>query len=137
MRAADVPAQWWDDPALCIERYISNHQDRWHRAYVWRDRLCLREAINPALVKKSGGNVSIREFRFALIDGRYRTNAGSDPGPAGLLEQLAVFVPAIGLQFGAVDAVSNDTGEHYIIDVNSTPFFATRSAETLEHLGGA
>jgi hypothetical protein len=137
MRAADVPSQWWDDPSLCIERYISNEQGRWHRIYIWRDRIVLREAINPNPVKKMGGDVKSRLLRFVLVGGRYRASDGSDPGPERLLEHLAAFIPAIGLHFGTLDAVSNDDGEHYIIDVNTTPFFGSRSAYVLDHLGGA
>jgi len=137
MRAADVPPQWWDDPSLCIERYISNEQGRWHRLYVWQDRLVLREAINPNPVKKMGGDVKSQLLRFILVEGRYRASDGADPGPERLLAHLASFIPAIGLRFGTLDAVSDDGGEHYIIDVNTTPFFGSRSAYVLDHLGGA
>jgi len=50
--------------------------------------------------------------------------------------QLAVFVPAFGLQFGTIDVVSNNSGEHFIIDVNTTPYFLVRAADILDHLGG-
>ena len=137
MRAADVPPQWWDDPSLCIERYISNGQGRWHRVYVWQDRIVVREAINPNPVKKMGGDVKSRLLGFVLVEGRYRASEGSDAGPERLLAHLAAFVPAIGLRFGTLDAVLNDDGEHYIIDVNTTPFFGSRSVDVLDHLGGA
>ena len=137
MRAADVPPQWWDDPSLCIERYISNEQGRWHRVYVWQDRIVVREAINPNPVKKMGGDVKSRLLRFVLVEGRYRASEGSDAGPERLLAHLAAFIPAIGLRFGTLDAVLNDDGEHYIIDVNTTPFFGSRSVYVLDHLGGA
>jgi hypothetical protein len=136
MRVADVPPQWWDDPSLCIERYIANEQGRWHRVYVWQDRLVVREAINPNPVKKMGGDVKSRLLRFILVEGRYRASGQSDRGPERLLAHLASFIPAVGLRFGTLDAVSNDGGEYYIIDVNTTPFFGSRSAYVLDHLGG-
>ncbi len=137
MRVADVPSQWWDDPSLCIERYISNRQGRWHRLYVWQDRLVLREAINPNLVKKMAGDVKSRLLRFVRVEGQYRASEGVEPGLERLLAHLATFIPAVAFRFGTLDAVSNDGGEHYIIDVNSTPFFGSRSAYVLDHLGGA
>ena len=136
MRADYVPAPAWDDPALCIERFIWNDAGRYHRAYVWRDRLVLWEGINPSLIKKTFGDVSSRTSRFVLVDGRYRPAPGSEAGPEALLEQLATFLPAIGLDFGTVDAMCDNEGRHYIVDVNSTPFFRSRAPDILAHLGG-
>jgi hypothetical protein len=137
MPAGDVPEAAWGDPALCIERYISNDDGRYHRAYVWRDRLVLWEGINPEPIKKTFGDVSSRTMRFVLVDGHYRPAPGSDVGPEALLDQLALFVPAIGLDFGTVDAMSDNEGRYYIVDVNSTPFFRSRAPDILDHLGGA
>ena len=99
------------------------------------------EGINPSLIKKTFGDVSSRTSRFVLVDGRYRpapgSNAGSDAGPQALLDQLALFLPAIGLDFGTVDAMCDNEGRHYIVDVNSTPFFRSRAPDILDHLGGA
>ena len=136
MRAGDVPGPSWDDPALCIERFISNDEGRYHRAYLWQDRLVLWEGINPAPIKKTFGDVSSRTSRFVLVEGGYRPAAGSDPGPEALLAQLAAFVPAIGLSFGTIDAVCDNDGRHYIIDVNTTPYFGSRAPDILDHLGG-
>jgi len=137
MRAGDVPVSSWDDPTLCIERFISNDEGRYHRAYLWQDRLVLWEGINPAPIKKTFADVSSRTSRFVLIEGRYRPEAGSDPGPQDLLAQLAALAPALGLSFGTIDGVFGNDGRHYIVDVNTTPFFRSRAASILDHLGGA
>jgi hypothetical protein len=137
MRAGDVPGPSWDDPALCIERFISNDEGRYHRAYLWQDRLVLWEGINPAPIKKTFSDVSSRTSRFVLVDGRYRPVAGSDPGPQALLAQLATFVTAIGFSFGTIDTVCDNDGRHYIIDVNTTPYFRSRAPDILDHLSGA
>src|SRR6267154_3518929 len=122
MRAGDVPVSSWDDPTLCIERFISNDEGRYHRAYLWQDRLVLWEGINPAPIKKSFADTSNRLSRFVLVEGRYRPVAGLDTGPEALLAQLAAFAPAIGLSFATIDAVCDNEGRHYIIDVNTTPY---------------
>jgi hypothetical protein len=137
MPAADVPPQWWDDPALCIERYISNADGRWHRALVWQDRLVLVEGINRYRIKKLATNIESRSFYCTLVDGRYRAPTGMSAIVERVLTQLAVFVPAFGLEFGAIDLVSSDSGEPYIIDVNTTPYFLVQDANVLDHLGGA
>jgi hypothetical protein len=137
MRAGDVPGPSWDDKALCIERFISNDEGRYHRAYLWQDRLVLWEGINPAPIKKTFSDVSSRTSRFVLVDGRYRPVAGSDPGPQALLAQLATFVTAIGFSFGTIDTVCDNDGRHYIIDVNTTPYFRSRAPDILDHLSGA
>jgi hypothetical protein len=136
MSLGDVPESSWDDKALCIERFISNDAGLYHRAYLWQDRLVLWEGINPAAIKKTFGDVSSRTSRFVLVEGRYRPAAGSDPGPEALLAQLATFVTAIGFSFGTIDAVCDNDGRHYIIDVNTTPYFRTRAPDILDHLGG-
>ena len=136
MPAGEVPGPAWDDPALCIERFISNDAERYHRAYFWRDRLVLWEGINPQAIKKTFGDVSSRTSRFVLVDGRYRPTSGSEAGPQALLDQVAVFLPAIGLTFGTLDAVCDNEGRHYIIDVNATPFFRSRAPDILAHLSG-
>jgi hypothetical protein len=101
--------------------------------YLWRDRLVLWEGINP--IKKTFGDIRSRTSRFVLVEGRCRPSAGSDPGPEGLLAQLAAFAPAIGFSFGTLDAVCDNNGRHYIIDVNTTPYFGSRAADILDHLG--
>lgn len=69
------------------------------------------------------------------MGGRYRASDAS-PRIERVLAQLAVFVPAFGLQFGAIDLVSSNGDEHYIIDVNTTPYFLVKAADVLDHLGG-
>ena len=137
VRAASVPPQLWDDPSLCIERYISNDDNRWHRAIIWKDRLVLVEGINRYRIKKLATNVESRSFYCTLTEGRYRASAGTSPRIERVLAQLAVFVPAFGLQFGAIDVVSSNSDEFYIIDVNTTPYFLVKAADVLDHLGGA
>jgi hypothetical protein len=139
MGAAGVPAQWWDDPSLCIERYITNDENRWHRAIIWQDRLVLVEGINRYRIKKLATNVESRSFYFTFVDGRYRASTSTDTSPRieRVLAQLAAFVPSFGLQFGAIDVVSSNSDEPYIIDVNTTPYFLVKAADVLDHLGGA
>jgi len=137
MPAGDVPQPWWDDPALCIERYISNDEGRYHRALLWQDRLAVLEAINPHPIKKAAGNASSHWLRFRLVDGRYRPADGSRADLEPLLAQVAAYARATGLRFGAIDTVLSNSGEYYLIDVNTTPFTRPIHEEIYDHLGGA
>jgi hypothetical protein len=143
MPAGDMPGPSWDDKALCIERFISNDEGRYHRAYLWQDRLVLWEGINPAPIKKSFADTSNRLLRFVLVEGRYRAAAGSDTGPEALLAQLAAFAPAIGLSFCDARRCLRQRGpalhhrrEHHALYRREQPLFRSRAADILDHLGG-
>jgi len=50
-----VPAEWWNDPRLSFDRYISNRANLFWRAYFCLDRLVLTEASAPGFCKKPDG----------------------------------------------------------------------------------
>jgi hypothetical protein len=137
IRAGDVPAWAWEDPSLFVERFVSNDEGRYHRAYLWQDRLVVWDGINPNPIKKTFGDVSSTTSRFRLVEGRYLPVAESDRAPPALLADLAVLVAAFGFSFGTIDAMSDNEGRHYFVDVNTTPFYRSNSAAITEHLGGA
>jgi hypothetical protein len=137
MPAGKVPGWAWHDPSLCIERFISNDAGRYHRAYLLQDRLLLWEGINPAPIKKTFSDVSSSTSRFVLTDGRYRPASDADQAPETLLTELATYVRAAGFGFGTIDAMSDNEGRYFIVDVNTTPYFRTRDLNILGHLGGA
>jgi hypothetical protein len=137
VRAGDVPAAVWEDSSLFIERFISNDEGRYHRAYLCADRLVVWEGINPNPIKKTFGDVSSRTSRFRLVGGRYLPVSQSDQAPQALLADLAVLVAAFGFSFGTIDAMSDDDGQFYFVDVNTTPFYRSSATDIAEHLGGA
>ncbi len=93
-----------------------------------------RGGTTPRSASSASGNVWSRTLCFCRVDGRYRPANGSDPGPEPLLAPVAAFARAIDMRFGTIDAVSSNSGEYYIIDVNTTPYTRPSHSEFLDHL---
>ncbi|MFL6846324.1 MAG: hypothetical protein ACJ8ER_15765 [Allosphingosinicella sp.] len=134
---AEVPKRWLGDPALQIERFVSNRQNRWFRAFVWLDRLCLVEAINPHPIKKMTTNSARHDHNFLLRAGRYISSDGAQDVDETLLKTLASVVSAMKLEFGTIDAVCSDDPVYYVVDVNTTPYWRVPHSPTIAHLRGA
>lgn len=132
----EVPKSWFSDPALQIERFISNRQNRWFRAYVWLDRLCLTEAFNPHPIKKMLSNTARLDSNFLLQEGRYVSADGARGVDETLLSTLAAVVAGMNLEFGTIDAVCSDDPAYYVVDVNTTPFWNVRHLPTIAYLQG-
>jgi hypothetical protein len=133
----EVPESWFDDPALQVERFVSNRQQRWFRAFVWLDRMYLVEAVNPCPVKKMQTNTARVDRNFVRREGRY-VPADTTPGvDETLLSTLAAVVDGMGLEFGTVDLVCSDDPAYYVVDVNSTPYWRVRHPPTIAHLRSA
>ena len=111
----EVEDPWWDDLRLVRERFVVNRDDRWYRVFLFLDRLAVCELSNPLAIKKVNESRVLRVWMVRLADG-----AAPPDSPAGLIESLRRFVRAFPLDFGTVDVVADDAGEHYIIDVNTT-----------------
>ena len=117
-----MPAEWWDDRSLVLERYVQNTRNAWYRAFVNFSALTVCEFADTSLVKKVGSSRFLRSWHLNLAtDDPFRPEDGGLPGSAA--EQLPLFLRAIGLDFGAVDLMTDDDGSAYIIDVNTTPAY--------------
>lgn len=129
-----IQAVWWKDPSLVCERYISNVDNRWYRAYLLKDRVVLCELVSPYQVKKVGES-KLQHVWIASFDDDLRVNHQSQYDvPQRLLGDLVSFARAFSLDFGAIDVVESDEGEPYIIDVNSTPAYNNPVNGLVEHL---
>lgn len=133
LRRREVPPAWWDDPTLCLERYVANSRDAFYRAYVVDRQLVVSRAVSPLRVRRMEGELERTNhlFRdFAPADGTPPT-----PLPAGMLETLRAFVAGFRLDYGALDLVEDEEGRSYVVDVNDTPYWGSEWQEgVLEHL---
>jgi len=111
----DVEPPWWSDPRLVVERFVTNRDERWYRAFLFLDRLAVCELSNPNQIKKVNESAVLRVWMLSLNELSVPADA-----PARLIESLRRFVRAFPLDFGTVDVVADDAGSHYIIDVNTT-----------------
>jgi hypothetical protein len=128
----EVEAPWWEDLRLVRERFVVNRDDRWYRVFLFLDRLAVCELWNPHQIKKVNESRVLRVWMVPLAEESVPADA-----PAGLVEGLRRFVRAFPLDFGTVDAVADDAGGHYIIDVNTTAAYNYPIEGVVEYMRGA
>jgi len=128
----EVEAQWWTDRRLVCERFVSNREERWYRAFLFLNRLAVCELLNPNQIKKVNESTVRRVWMVSLDDAAVPPDA-----PVGLMESLARFVRALPLDFGTVDVVADDAGAHYVIDVNTTAAYNYPIDGVVEFMRGA
>lgn len=123
----DVPAAYWTDPSLVCERYIECNDGIWYRAYLMKPNLAICEYRSKEKVKKVGASELVRTIWM---------RTGEDPGngcpPVATLVRR--FILKYGLDFGAVDAVTDQAGLDAVIDVNPTPFYRHPVPGLVEYL---
>lgn len=118
----DVEAAWWTDDRLVFERFVRNSRERWYRAFFFLDRVALCELESPNTIKKVGDSIVSRVWTAA------------DEGVASLIHDLKRFAVDMRLDVGTVDAVADDAGRHYIIDINTTPAYNHPILGVVDHM---
>jgi hypothetical protein len=123
----DVAASLFADPAVAVERYVENREDVILRAYVVGRRVVLSEYRCTDRIKKMANAEHLRNHLISLSGSLAALDSPMDSAGAGLGErasrQVARFCAEAGFDFGAMDLCVDDSGECYIIDTNSTPFW--------------
>lgn len=135
MSREEIPEPWWDDASLVFERFITNREDRWYRAYVLLSRLVISEMTNPAAVKKVGRSAMTQQWYFSAGDGD--DAAARVDCPPALLDAVHRVRVDARLDFGAIDVMMSDEGIPYVIDINSTPAYYFPVPGLIEHLSAA
>jgi hypothetical protein len=138
-RRDEVGVEFWNDPDLVVERYMTNSLGRFFRVYVAADAVVISEAYDAVQVKRMGDGVrqQNRQNHFLWRQGEFlHAYSGSESKlPPELLRTAAVFAHRFPLDYGAVDVVESETGEFYIVDVNKTPYWGEEHQPgLLEHL---
>ncbi len=114
MPRGSVPAGWWRDEGLAIERHVQNSQQVFYRLRFVFDTWVISETIDPSDIKKMENCTSIGHFVVHRGD-------RSSGLPAGLLTTAARFIDAFGIDYGALDVMLDDHGVFYVVDANPTP----------------
>lgn len=123
-----IPAAWWVDPALTIERYIENRHNRIYRVSFAGHRFNVLRLVNTRLLKK----VDDSQEKVVMMCDRDRLARGDVPGVAAHVSAAIVrFVDAANLDFGGLDVIADDDGRAYILDANTTPYGASNSLRRL------
>jgi hypothetical protein len=115
----------WTDPSIVVEKYIANSADSFYRAYFSGKQIIIVEAYAPRIIKKLSGDS--RDTNF-VTDLEY-LKAGTDDLEisATLKRDVATFVENTAVEFGCIDIVHDGQDNHYIIDLNLTPYAGTRA----------
>jgi hypothetical protein len=110
----DVPDAMWDDARLTFERYVSNAEDKFYRAYVAGDYVAVAASHSPKLVKEMDHRNGVALTSTTAGPAR----ALDDRDPLAIAHRLA---RAMRVDFAAIDLAVDDAGVAYAIDLNTTP----------------
>jgi len=115
----------WSDPAIVIERYVTNSEDSFYRVYFSGKQVIIVKAFAPRIIKKLSGDPRDTNYVTDLE----HLKAGTDHLElnANLRRAVATFVENTPVEFGSIDIVHDGRDNHYIIDLNLTPYAGTRT----------
>jgi hypothetical protein len=121
--ASDVKPSWWHDSRLCIQKYVSNLNDIIYRVYVIGSRAVISEIREPGLIKKTI-NIITRKNRLVNL-APVRSNRGYRR--RSVLEATKLVADAFSLEYGTIDIAIDDSGNTFVIDINTTPHWGTHA----------
>jgi len=122
----DLPVAVWDDPSRVVERYIENQSQLFYRIYLLGNRCAISEGREQAWVKTIGRSQRQRLVLFS-IDPAGKIDGAIPPDLQTAVSAVLDFVSVTELDFGCLDLMRDDSGNFYIVDMNTT---ATWGAET-------
>jgi hypothetical protein len=119
-----LPDKLWMDPSIVIEKYVTNTEDSFYRAYFSGKQVIIVEAFAPRIIKKLSGNSRDTNYVTDLE----HLQAGTDELElsAALKRDVATFIERTPVEFGAIDIVHDGHDNYYVIDLNLTPYAGTR-----------
>jgi hypothetical protein len=110
----------WTDPALVVEKYVTNAENSFYRVYFSGKQVIIVKAFAPRVIKKLSDDPRDTNFVTDLE----HLEAGTDKLPISrtLKRDVATFVGNTPVEFGSIDIVHDGHDGHYIIDLNLTPY---------------
>ena len=115
----------WSDPAIVVEKYITNAENSFYRVYFSGQQVIIVKAFSPAIIKKLSSDPRDTNFVTDLE----HLKAGTDELSisAALKRDVATFVEHTPVEFGSIDIVHDGHDKHYIVDLNLTPYAGNRT----------
>lgn len=114
----------WTDRAIVIEKYVTNSEDSFYRAYFSGKQIIIVKAFSPGVIKKLAADE--RDTNFVTDLEHAKDGTDELPISARLKRDIATFVENTAVEFGCIDIVHDDYDNHYIIDLNLTPYAGKR-----------
>lgn len=123
--------QVWTDPTVVVEKYITNSENSFYRAYFSGKQIIIVHAFNASIIKKIADDARDTNFVSELDF----LSAGTDglPISAALKRDIATFVENTPMEFGCIDIVHDGQDKHYIVDLNLTPYSGSDSDDAELH----
>jgi hypothetical protein len=108
-----------------VEKYVANAEDSFYRVYFSGKRVIIVKAFAPRIIKKLSDDP--RDTNF--VSDLEHLAAGTDKLPLSreLKRDVATFVANTPVEFGSIDIVHDGHDQHYIIDLNLTPYAGTKA----------
>ena len=119
-----LPAEIWNDPAIMIEKYIDNTESSFYRVYFSGERVIIVKAFAPRIIKKLSNDP--RDTNY--VSDVEHLKAGEDELElsATLKRDIVTFLEQSAVEFGCLDIVHDGNDNHYIVDLNLTPYAGVR-----------
>lgn len=110
----------WTDPSIVIEKYVTNDEDSFYRVYFSGKQIIIVKAFASGVIKKLISDPRNTNYVLDLES----LKAGTDDLPLSvkLQQDIATFVENTPVEFGCLDIVHDGQDNHYIIDLNLTPY---------------
>jgi len=114
----------WTNPAIVVERYITNEDNSLYRVYFSGQRIVIVKAYSPAIIKKLSDDHRDTNYVTDLE----HLNAGTDQlrMSKALKRYVATFVENTPVEFGCVDIMHDGHDNYFIVDLNLTPYAGKR-----------
>lgn len=116
LKRRDLPDAVWEDDRIAVERYISNAQGRFQRAYVAGEYVAVATSFSPRLVKEMDHRNGVELVSTTTASARPL----DDRDPLAIAFRLA---REMRVDFAALDLALDDAGIVYPIDLNTTPWW--------------
>jgi hypothetical protein len=115
-----LPEGIWTNPAMVIEKYVNNAENSFFRAYFSGKQVIIVKAFAPGIIKKLANDP--RDTNFVTDLEHLKTGTDELPISATLKRDVATFVENTPVEFGCIDIVHDGHDNHYIVDLNLTPY---------------
>lgn len=120
-----LDANLWADPAIVVEKFIKNSENSFYRVYFSGQQIIIVKAFSPGIIKKLAGDSRDTNYVTDLA----HLKAGTDGLgiSAKLKRDVATFVEHTPVEFGCLDMVHDGHDNHFVIDLNLTPYAGARA----------
>ena len=110
----------WNDPAITIEKYISNTENSFYRVYFSGERVVIVKAFSPGVIKKLSNDP--RDTNY--VSDLEHLKAGKDriELSAKLKRDIVTFLEHSAVEFACLDIMHDGHDNFYIVDLNLTPY---------------